>query len=153
MSGLEPAEQPCVPGGEQCQLDAHTTSASALPVPYSIKRHGVTLSNCDDEPVQTPGGIQAHGMLLVLSFVGTVIALERSVALNKAPGYASPALLGIAGLLLISPLELWIGKTTMLAGTIAMTLVYIPLWRRQYDNVVLIQILGALRAVILMGKL
>lgn len=100
-----------------------------------------------DAPLKIDQFPQIHGMLLVLSFVGTVIALERSVALNKAPGYASPALLGIAGLLLISPLELWIGKTTMLAGTIAMTLVYIPLWRRQYDNVVLIQILGAISAV------
>lgn len=41
-------------------------SPSALPVPYSIKRHGITLANCDDEPVQTPGCIQAHGLLLAL---------------------------------------------------------------------------------------
>ena len=33
---------------------------------YSIKRHGVSISNCDSEPVQTPGCIQAHGTLLVL---------------------------------------------------------------------------------------
>lgn len=33
---------------------------------YSIKRHGVTISNCDSEPVQTPGCIQSHGALLVL---------------------------------------------------------------------------------------
>ena len=38
----------------------------ALPAPYSIKRHGISLANCDDEPVQTPGCIQAHGMLLAL---------------------------------------------------------------------------------------
>ncbi len=37
-----------------------------LPYPYSIMRHGVSLSNCDDEPVQTPGCIQAHGLLLAL---------------------------------------------------------------------------------------
>ena len=36
------------------------------PVPYSIKRHGISLANCDDEPVQTPGCIQAHGLLLAL---------------------------------------------------------------------------------------
>ncbi|MBD8543161.1 GAF domain-containing protein [Oxalobacteraceae sp. CFBP 8761] len=42
-------------------------SRSTLPFPYSIKRHGVSLSNCDDEPVQTPGCIQAHGLLLALS--------------------------------------------------------------------------------------
>lgn len=100
-----------------------------------------------DAPLKVDRFPQIHGMLLVLSFVGTVIALERSVALNKALGYTSPALLGIAGLLLISPLDLWVGKTVMLAGTIAMTLVYIPLWRRQYDNVVLIQILGSVGAV------
>ena len=34
--------------------------------PYSIKRHGTTLEKCEDEPVQTPGCIQAHGALLVL---------------------------------------------------------------------------------------
>ena len=34
--------------------------------PYSIKRHGTTLNNCDVEPIHTPGCIQAHGVLLVL---------------------------------------------------------------------------------------
>ena len=34
--------------------------------PYSTKRHGLTLDNCDSEPVQTPGCVQAHGALLVL---------------------------------------------------------------------------------------
>jgi light-regulated signal transduction histidine kinase (bacteriophytochrome)/CheY-like chemotaxis protein len=34
--------------------------------PYSIKRHGTTLEKCEHEPVQTPGCIQAHGVLLVL---------------------------------------------------------------------------------------
>ena len=38
----------------------------ALPAPYSIKRHGISLANCDDEPVQTLGCLQAHGMLLAL---------------------------------------------------------------------------------------
>ncbi len=42
------------------------TDGLQLPFPYSIKRHGVSLSNCDDEPVQTPGCIQAHGMLLAV---------------------------------------------------------------------------------------
>ncbi len=100
-----------------------------------------------DAPLKVDRFPQVHGMLLVLSFVGTVIALERSVALNKAWGYASPALLGVAGILLISPLDLWVGKTVLLAGTLAMALVYIPLWRRQFDNVVLIQIMGAITAI------
>jgi PAS domain S-box-containing protein len=36
------------------------------PFPYSIKRHGTTLEECDHEPVQTPGCVQAHGVLFVL---------------------------------------------------------------------------------------
>lgn len=35
-----------------------------LPYPYSVKRHGVTVTNCDSEPVQTPGCVQSHGVLL-----------------------------------------------------------------------------------------
>lgn len=47
----------------------HPTEKSPLPWAdglYSIKRYGTTLTNCDSEPVQTPGCIQAHGALLVL---------------------------------------------------------------------------------------
>ena len=35
-------------------------------MPYSIKRHGLSLANCDDEPVHTPGCIQGHGILMAL---------------------------------------------------------------------------------------
>ena len=47
--------------------------ATPLPFPYSVKRHGISLSNCDDEPVQTPGCIQAHGMLLALRLDDLVV--------------------------------------------------------------------------------
>lgn len=49
------------------------TQNPPLPVPYSIKRHGVTLSNCDDEPVHTPGCIQSHGLLFALRPVDLVV--------------------------------------------------------------------------------
>ncbi len=98
-------------------------------------------------PVPADRFPQIHGMLLVLGFVGTVIALERTVALGKAAGYLSPALLGLGGILMFTALPLWIGQVLLLAGTMAMTIVYIPLWRRQRDSVVLIQILGAVAAV------
>lgn len=34
--------------------------------PYSTMRHGLDITNCDSEPVRTPGCVQAHGALLVL---------------------------------------------------------------------------------------
>jgi hypothetical protein len=87
-----------------------------------------------------------HGMLMVLGFVGTLISLERSVALKRPAGFAAPALLGVGGLLLLSPLPLAVGRTTLLLGAAAMVAVYVPLWRRQRDDAVLVQALGAVLA-------
>jgi chemotaxis family two-component system sensor kinase Cph1 len=48
-------------------IQVTTVVAPDLPIaPYSTIRHGLSLSNCDSEPVQTPGCVQAHGALLVL---------------------------------------------------------------------------------------
>ena len=49
------------------------SSGRGLPFPYSIKRHGLTLSNCDDEPVRTPGCIQGHGLMLALNPADLVV--------------------------------------------------------------------------------
>ena len=40
---------------------------------YSIKRYGVTITNCDAEPIRTPGCIQSHGALLSLRLRDLVI--------------------------------------------------------------------------------
>jgi hypothetical protein len=88
-----------------------------------------------------------HGMLLVLGFVGTLIALERAVALARRAGYLAPGLLGASALLLVSPAPLAVGRGVLLAGTVALTAVYVPLWRRQRDDAVLVQALGAVLAV------
>ncbi|MGP5724839.1 hypothetical protein ACTXOR_03510 [Arthrobacter rhombi] len=89
----------------------------------------------------------SHGMLLVFGFIGTVIALERAVAWGRAPGYLAPTLLGLGGLALVSPLPLEVGKTLLLSGSLGLLWVYIPLWRRQREAAVLIQILGAASAI------
>jgi chemotaxis family two-component system sensor kinase Cph1 len=34
--------------------------------PYSTKRHGLAITNCESEPIRSPGCIQAHGALMVL---------------------------------------------------------------------------------------
>ena len=49
-------------------------SDAAHPAVYSIKRHGTTITDCDAEPVQTPGCIQPHGALLVLRTADLTIA-------------------------------------------------------------------------------
>jgi len=87
-----------------------------------------------------------HGMLLVLGFVGTLVALERAVALRHPAGFAAPAALGLGGLLLLSPAPLLAGRVALCLGTLAMMGVYVPLWRRQRDDAVLVQAFGAVLA-------
>lgn len=98
-------------------------------------------------PVSAARLPEVHGMLLVLGFVGTLIALERAVALGRPTGYLAPGLLGAAALLLVSPAPLAAGRGVLVAGTVALVAVYVPLWRRQRDDAVLVQALGAVLAV------
>lgn len=97
-------------------------------------------------PVSTHRLPDVHGMLLVLGFVGTLVSLERAVALRHRAGFAAPALLGFGGLLLFSPAPLAVGRTFLLLGAAALTALYVPLWRRQRDDAVLVQAFGAVLA-------
>lgn len=97
-------------------------------------------------PVDAARLPEVHGVLLVLGFVGTLIALERAVALGRRLGYLAPGLLGAGAILLLSPLPLAVGRAGLVAGSAALVLVYVPLWRRQRDDAVLVQALGAVLA-------
>lgn len=86
-------------------------------------------------------------MLMVLGFVGTLIALERAVALGRGWGYAAPALLGGGALALLAPGVDRVGHPLLVAGAAMLCLVYVPLWRRQRDDAVLVSALGAVLAL------
>ncbi|MGZ4493806.1 MAG: hypothetical protein ACXVWU_03830 [Nocardioides sp.] len=98
-------------------------------------------------PVTSDRLPDVHGMVMVLGFVGTLIALERAVALGRRAGFAAPALLGLGGLLLVSPAPLVAGRVALVLGGAALVGVYVPLWRRQRDDAVLVQALGAVLAL------
>ncbi len=73
-------------------------NASKAPLPwdgqaYSAMRFGATITNCDSEPVQTPGCIQGHGALLVLRPDDLTIA-QVSDNSGALLGHAAEALLG-----------------------------------------------------------
>ena len=61
--------------------------------PYSTKRHGLTITNCDAEPVRTPGCIQAHGALLVLR-LSDLSVLQASENTQAILGHEPHELLG-----------------------------------------------------------
>jgi len=61
--------------------------------PYSTKRDGASITDCDAEPVRTPGCIQAHGALLVLRMSDLSI-LQASENTQAILGQAASELLG-----------------------------------------------------------
>lgn len=97
-------------------------------------------------PIETTRLTQVHGILLVLGFVGTVIALERAVAARSWWAYLSPMFLGAAAVSLISPAPRRLAGVLLVAGSAALVAVYVPLWRRAADVSVLVQVGGAVLA-------
>lgn len=94
-------------------------------------------------PVRADRLPQVHGVLMVLGFVGTLVALERAVALGRGWGYLSPGFLGAGGLLLISPAELRVGRSLLVLGTAVLLALYVRFWRRQAGPALLAQAAGA----------
>ena len=67
-----------------------------------------------------PGGMPAlaafHGALMISGFLGTVISLERAVAIGRWWGYAAPSLSAIGAAALIVGTPVFAGDAFLLAG-------------------------------------
>jgi hypothetical protein len=99
-------------------------------------------------PVGAPHLPDVHGPLMVLGFLGTLIALERAVALRAVAGYAAPLLLGAGGLALALGLPRTLGQVLLVDGAVALVAVLAALWRRRHDDPVVVEALGATLAVL-----
>lgn len=97
-------------------------------------------------PLSTDRLADVHGILMVLGFLGTVIALERAQALRQDWGYLAPALLGSGGIALLSPAPLVLGQGLLVLGCGVLVGVYVALWQRAQEHTVLVQLLGAVLA-------
>lgn len=136
MSGGGPSRPPrwapalIVPAGLAllAGLDAALTLAG-LPAPVGSARLAVL-----------------HGPLMVLGFLGTVISLERAVALRTAWALLSPALLGAGALALVLLPTPLLGRLLLVQGMLLLVVVYLALWRRNHDLLVGVQALGAVLA-------
>ncbi|MEU8650537.1 hypothetical protein [Streptomyces sp. NPDC048737] len=90
---------------------------------------------------------KVHGVLLVLGFAGTLVALERAVALGGRWPYLAPAGLGAGGLFLLTPVDLVVPRLLLVAGSAALIVLYIRFWRRQPSASLLAQAAGAVSAL------
>lgn len=72
-----------------------------------------------------------HGPLMVAGFLGTVIGLERAVALRRRWPYGAPLLAGLGGLALLVGLPVHVGHGLTAAGSVFLIAVFAGLYRRQ----------------------
>jgi hypothetical protein len=90
---------------------------------------------------------EVHGPLMVVGFLGTVIALERAVALRRAWAYTAPVATGLGGILLVTPLPAPTGLAIQAAGLVVLVAIYSAIWDRAASTAVAIQWLGAFLAL------
>lgn len=77
--------------------------------------------------------VGVHGALMVGGFFGTLIGLERAVALGRGWPYLAPFLSGVAAItLLVWPGELWAAMLLVLAA-LCMSAACVDVWRRQRE--------------------
>jgi len=83
-----------------------------------------------------PGG---HGPLMVAGFLGTLISLERAVALNRPWMYGAPLLTGVGGLAVLIGLPDWIGASLISLGGAGLLAIFLIIVRQQTEwfNVVM----------------
>jgi hypothetical protein len=93
-------------------------------------------------PLPWPDQLIAHGPLMICGFLGTLISLERAVALGSRWGYIAPALVAAGALMLDLPLVPF-GPLLMFAGSGALVAIFVVLCRRQPTLFMLTMALGA----------
>ncbi|MFG2053200.1 hypothetical protein ACGFI9_04130 [Micromonospora sp. NPDC048930] len=98
-----------------------------------------------DLPLPAPSAPleQVHGPLMVLGFVGTLVALERAVALGSRWALLAPACSGVAALTLVLTGPTLAARLLLMLAAVLLLLIYRRLWQRQPGPALLAQGLGA----------
>jgi hypothetical protein len=74
---------------------------------------------------------QDHGQLMVLGFLGTLIALERAVALGDTWGFLAPVAAGAGGLAIIIGAPGKVGEALIGCGGVMLVAIYVAVHRIQ----------------------
>ena len=84
-----------------------------------------------------------HGPLIVSGFLGTLISLERAVALKRPWTYLGPLISGVGALWLVVGLPLAVGQWLLLLGSVGLTAVFIHIIRQHSASYTITMGLGA----------
>ncbi len=86
----------------------------------------------------------SHGLLMTLGFLGTLISLERAVALARPWGYGAPVAAGIGGLLLVAGAPTSVAAWPLALGGGFLVAMYVAFDRIERSLHGTVQALGAL---------
>jgi hypothetical protein len=127
MSGVSASAAPPEPGGPVCAVTPSQKWRRLRLIPLAagagsllvglwvgLARLGLTL------PGGEPALAEFHGALMISGFLGTVISLERAVAISRWWAYTAPALAAIGAVALIVGAPVFASSAFLLAG-IALT--------------------------------
>jgi hypothetical protein len=99
-----------------------------------------------------PGGhallVINHGALMISGFFGTLIGLERAVALRKSWAYVGPGFSAAGGLTGIIGIHGYLSPVLLTIGSLWMILVFVIILRRQFASYTIVMAIGALSWVI-----
>lgn len=95
-------------------------------------------------PALTPSLAMAHGPLMISGFLGTLITLERAVALKQKWMYIPPLLAGLGGLLSLLIQSLPLGPILITLASLGGVLILIEITRRETALHTVTMLLGAL---------
>jgi hypothetical protein len=91
-----------------------------------------------------------HGLLMTLGFLGTLIALERAVALGKVWGYAAPLATGLGGIAIVLGAPASVAGALLGLGAMVFLALYVAFDRIERTLHTSIQAVGAVAWVVAM---
>ncbi|HSB66143.1 MAG TPA: hypothetical protein VLD65_06160, partial [Anaerolineales bacterium] len=86
----------------------------------------------------------SHGPLMVAGFLGSLIALERAVALNRRWMYLGPLLSGLGGLILATGINNVLGSSLMTFGSLFLVAIFYVILRQHTTWYTVTMALGVL---------
>ena len=94
-------------------------------------------------PLPSAQAVSLHGPLMICGFVGTVIGLERAVALGYRWAYAGPLLTGLGGIALLLGFPTSTGATAIVLGSAVLFTGTTLIMLRQRELFMVTMVLGA----------
>jgi hypothetical protein len=96
-------------------------------------------------PVPNLSFPETHGPLMIVGFLGTVIGLERAVALKKTWAYGAPVFAVMSAIAQLSRLSTQRSQTFAVVSSFFLLVIFCILWWRQHESYLVIIGLGAVQ--------